>query len=144
MKEFSSMIKELKIETSGEHIDLYESMLSKFSNWKEYRRDIILSDLLNSGKKIEFIVDIKNHILGSIYIDFKNDDSFDISLNKACAAIQKLKFILKDNHVESLDIAIKVIDTPMGKELKKNIESGVEVKVKQIKINNKFIKFSIY
>ena len=138
------MIKELKVETSGEYIDFYESMLTKFSNWKEYRRDIILSDLLNSGKKIEFIVDIKNHILGSIYIDFKNDDSFDISLNKACAAIQQLKFILKDNHVESLAITIRVLDTPMGKELKKNIESGIEVKIKQIKKDNKFIKFSIY
>ena len=142
MKELSSMIKELKTEISGEHIDFYESMLTKFSNWKEYRRDIILSDLLNSGKKIEFIVDIKNHILGAIYIDFKNDDSFELS--KACAAIQQLKFILKDNHVESLDITIKVLDTKWGKELKSIIESGVEVKLKQIKKDNKFIKFSIY
>ena len=144
MKELSSMIKELKVETSGEHIDHYESVLSKFSNWKQYRRDIILSDLLNTGKKIEFIVDIKNHILGAIYIDFKNDDSFDTSLNKACAAIQQLKFILKDNHVESLDITIKVLDTKYGKELKNVIESGKEVSVKQIKKDNKFFKFSIY
>lgn len=135
---------ELKVETSGEHIDHYESMLSKFSNWKQYRRDIILSDLLNTGKKIEFIVDIKDHLIGAIYIDFKNDDSFDISLTKACAAIQQLKFILKDNHVESLDITIKVLDTKWGKELKDVIESGTEVKVKEVKENNKFIKFSIY
>jgi hypothetical protein len=138
------MIKELKVETSCEHIDHYESMLSKFSNWKQYRRDIILSDLLNTGKKIEFIVDIKYHIFGVIYIDFKNDDSFDISLGKACASIQQLKFILKDNHVESLDITIKVLDTEMSKELKDVIESGTEVMVKQIKSDNKFIKFSIY
>lgn len=135
---------ELKVETSGEHIDHYESVLDKFSNWKQYRRDIILSDLLNVGKKIEFIVDIENHIHGVIYIDFKNEDSFDISLNKACAVIQQLKFILKDNHVESLQMTIKTLDTEMGKELKSIIESGTEVIVKQIKSDNKFIKFSIY
>lgn len=138
------MIKELNVETSGEHIDHYESMLSKFSNWKEYRRDIILSDLLNVDKKIEFIVEVKNHIYGVVHIDFNNSDSYDISLGKACAAVQQLKFILKDNHVESLDITIKVLDTKMGRDLKKIIESGIEVKVKQIKSDNKFIKFSIY
>lgn len=137
------MIKELKVETSGEYIDHYEDMLNKFSNWKQYRRDIILSDLLNTGKKIEFIVDIKNHLHGVIYIDFNNEDSLDISLNKACATIKQLKFILKDNYVESLDITIKVLDTKWGKELKSIIESGTEVIVKQIKRGNKFIKFSI-
>ncbi len=138
------MIKEIKVETKNEHIDAYESILSKFSNWNQYRRDIILSDLLNEDKKIEFIVEIKNHMFGVIYIDFENIDNFDISLNKACASIKELKFILKNNIVQSLDIIIKVLDTEWGNKLKDLIDSGQEVKVKQVKKDNKIFKFSIY
>jgi hypothetical protein len=138
------MIIEIKVETDNEHIDAYESILSKFSNWNQYRRDIILSDLLNEDKKIEFIVEIKNHMFGVIYIDFENIDNFDISLNKACASIKELKFILKNNIVQSLDIIIKVLDTEWGNELKDLIDSGQEVKVKQVKKDNKIFKFSIH
>ena len=138
------MIKEIKVETNNEHIDDYGSILSKFSNWNQYRRDIILSDLLNEDKKIEFIVEIKNHLFGVIYIDFNNIDNFDISLNKACASIKELKFILKNNIVQSLDIIIKVLDTEWGNELKDLIDSGQEVKVKQVKKDNKIFKFSIH
>jgi hypothetical protein len=138
------MIKEIKVETDSEHIDAYESILSKFSNWNQYRRDIILSDLLNEDKKIEFIVEIKNHLFGVIYIDFNNIDNFDISLNKACASIKELKFILKNNIVQSLDIIIKVLDTEWGNELKELIDSSQEVKVKQVKKNNRIFKFSIH
>jgi hypothetical protein len=138
------MIKEIKVETKNEHIDAYESILSKFSNWNQYRRDIILSDLLNEDKKIEFIVEIKNHMFGVIYIDFENIDNFDISLNKACASIKELKFILKNNIVQSLDIIIKVLDTEWGNKLKDLIDSGQEVKVKQVKKDNKIFKFSIH
>lgn len=138
------MIKEIKVETNNEHIDAYESILSKFSNWNQYRRDIILSDLLNEDKKIEFIVEIKNHLFGVIYIDFNNIDNFDISLTKACASIKELKFILKNNIVQSLDIIIKVLDTKWGNELKDLIDSGQEVKVKQVKKDNKIFKFSIH
>ena len=137
------MIKEIKVETNNEHIDDYESILSKFSNWNQYRRDIILSDLLNEDKKIEFIVEIKNHIYGVIYIDF-DIDHFDISLKRACASITELKFILKNNIVQSLDIIIKVLDTEWGNKLKDLIDSGQEVKVKQVKKDNKIFKFSIH
>jgi len=138
------MIKEIKVETNNEHIDDYGSILSKFSNWNQYRRDIILSDLLNEDKKIEFIVEIKNHLFGVIYIDFNNIDNFDISLTKACASIKELKFILKNNIVQSLDIIIKVLDTEWGNKLKDLIDSGQEVKVKQVKKDNKIFKFSIH
>ena len=51
---------EFNVELSSNKISDYENLLSRFSNWKKYKREINLSQLLDSGKKIEFEVDIPN------------------------------------------------------------------------------------
>ena len=49
------------IELFNNRIEDYEEILSRFSNWKEYKREINLSQLLEEGKKIEFQVEIPNN-----------------------------------------------------------------------------------
>ena len=48
------MEKLFEIELLNNKIDDYEDILSRFSNWKKYKREINLNQLLEDGKKIEF------------------------------------------------------------------------------------------
>jgi hypothetical protein len=48
------------VNTDGLNLDNYEKYLSKFSNWKENKREINLNTLLESNKKIEFEIEMDN------------------------------------------------------------------------------------
>ncbi len=46
------MKKTFDIELQDNKIEDYEVILSKFSNWKQYKREINLNQLLEEGKKM--------------------------------------------------------------------------------------------
>jgi hypothetical protein len=125
-------------------LDLYESFLSKFNNWKEYKRELRLSNLLNEGKKLEFTVDIENHPHGCHYIEFDEHEklSFDTNLSSACGSIKSAKFILNNNIVESLDIEVMILDTYWGRTVKQILESKISLTLKQF-FAPKYVKFYI-
>lgn len=127
-----------KVELDDNTLEDYESFLSKFGNWKQYKRDIKLNTLLNEGKSIEFTVDIDSHIYGAFFIELDDGSDLikiDTSLQKACSALTNAKFILKDNKVLSLELTIKVLTTHFGKILQGLLDSGVEFIIKQIIIS---------
>ena len=64
------------IDVDGLKIDNYENYLSKFSNWKKYKREINLNLLLESGKKIEFEVEM-NNTQSVNYVSFQ-DKHFEV------------------------------------------------------------------
>lgn len=146
------MQQEFDILLDNNTLDQYEFFLSKFDIWKQYKRELKLSILLNEGKNIEFTVDIKSNNLNGTYLEFISNDKldFDIQLvshqniSKACAILNNIKFILNNNNVKSISINAKILNTSIGREVKKRIEDGFEIKAKQIFLSEgdyKFVKF---
>jgi len=100
------MKKTFDIELFNNRIEDYEDILSRFSNWKEYKREINLTQLLDDGKKIEFQVEIPNNH-SVLYVSASDD--FDVaitSLVNVCSVIQKMTFVIQNNKVLKLNVEI--------------------------------------
>jgi len=121
---------------NNNNLEQYEKLLSNFSNWKEYKRDIKLNSILED-KKIEFTLDISAHTLGVMYVNVITDDDYDYDvLKKSSSVIKFMKFILKGNNVLELEITIKTMTTEWGKIIRNLIESGVELELRQNIVDN--------
>jgi hypothetical protein len=136
-----SATKSFNIELDNNTLEQYEKLLSSFSNWKEYKREIKLNSILED-KKIEFTLDISGHAHGVMYVNVvvDDEDDFDV-LKKASSAIKFMKFILKGNNVLELEVTIKTMTTEWGKIIRDLIESGVELELKQNIVDNKVKSF---
>ena len=136
-----SVTKSFNIELDNNTLDQYEKLLSSFSNWKEYKREIKLNSILED-KKIEFTLDISGHAHGVMYVNvlIDGEDDFDV-LKKASSAIKHIKFILKGNNVLELEITIKTMNTEWGKIIGNLIESGIDLELKQNIVDNKVKSF---
>jgi hypothetical protein len=127
------MEKIFEIELINNKIEDYEDILSRFSNWKKYKREINLNQLLEDGKKIEFEVEISNN-QGVLYVSVV--DQIDTSITplvNACSVIKKMTFIILNNEVLKLTIELKLLTTKWGKIITKLLESGIELKLHQHK-----------
>jgi hypothetical protein len=136
-----SVTKSFNIELDNNTLEQYEKLLSNFSNWKEYKREIKLNSILED-KKIEFTLDISGHAHGVMYVNVvvDDEDDFDV-LKKTSSSIKHMKFILKGNNVLELEITIKTMTTEWGKIIGDLIESGVELELKQNIVDNKVKSF---
>jgi hypothetical protein len=136
-----SVTKCFNIELDNNTLEQYEKLLSNFSNWKEYKREIKLNSILED-KKIEFTLDISGHAHGVMYVNVvvDDEDDFDV-LKKASSAIKFMKFILKGNSVLELEVTIKTMTTEWGKIIRDLIESGVELELKQNIVDNRVKSF---
>lgn len=134
-------VKSFNIELDNNTLEQYEELLSNFSNWKEYKREIKLNSILED-KKIEFTLDISGHAHGVMYVNvlIDDEDDFDV-LKKTSSAIKHMKFILKGNNVLELEITIKTMTTEWGKIIRNLIESGVDLELKQHIVDNKVRSF---
>ena len=132
-----------EIDSLNSRIDNYEDILSKFSNWKKYKREINLSLLLEEGKKIQFDVEITNQ-QNVFYVSvFEDEKTKNLSsLINVCATINKFTFIICNHNVIKLNVLITTIDTKWGKIIRNLIDSGIELKLNQSKnIKNQVDKF---
>ena len=136
-----SVTKSFNIELDNNTLEQYEKLLSNFSNWKEYKREIKLNSILED-KKIEFTLDISGHAHGVMYVNvlIDDEDDFDV-LKKTSSAIKHMKFILKGNNVLELEITIKTMTTEWGKIIRNLIESGGDLELKQHIVDNKVRSF---
>jgi len=140
------MEKTFEIELFNSKIDDYEDILSRFSNWKENKREINLTQLLEDGKKIEFQVEIPNNH-SVLYVSASDD--FDVaitSLVNVCSVIQKMTFVIQNNKVLKLNVEIKLLTTKWGKIISNLLESGIDLKLHQHKnieekIDNFYFQF---
>jgi len=140
------MEKTFEIELFNSKIDDYEDILSRFSNWKENKREINLTQLLDDGKKIEFQVEIPNNH-SVLYVSASDD--FDVaitSLVNVCSVIQKMTFVIQNNKVLKLNVEIKLLTTKWGKIISNLLESGIDLKLHQHKnieekIDNFYFQF---
>ncbi len=136
-----SVTKSFNIELDNNTLEQYEKLLSNFSNWKEYKREIKLNSILED-KKIEFTLDISGHAHGVMYVNVlvDDEDDFDV-LKKTSSSIKHMKFILKGNNVLELEITIKTMTTEWGKIIGNLIESGIDLELKQRIVDNKVKSF---
>jgi hypothetical protein len=132
------MKKLFEIELLNNKIEDYEDILSNFSNWKEYKREINLNQLLEDGKKIEFEVEISNS-QGVLYVSVSDKVDSSIlhnpftSLVNACSVIKKMTFVILNNEVLKLSVEINLLTTKWGKIITNLLESGIELKLHQHK-----------
>ena len=122
-----------EIELLNNKMDDYEDILSRFSNWKEYKREINLNQLLEEGKKIEFEVEIpNNHSVLYVSVVDKGETIITRPVN-VCSVIQKMTFIILNNEVLKLSIEIKLLTTNWSKIITNLLESGIDLKLHQHK-----------
>jgi hypothetical protein len=134
-------IKSFNIKLDNNTLEQYETLLSNFSNWKEYKREIKLNSILED-KKIEFTLDISGHANGVMYVNVLVDDTDDFEvLKKASSAIKHIKFILKGNNVLELEITIRTLNTEWGNIIESLIESEIELELRQNIVDNKVKSF---
>ena len=126
------MIKSFEIELDDNEISSYEDILSKFSNWKKYKREINLNQLLEDGKKIQFDVEIENNT-NVFYVSVSDDFQYTTDLVNVCSAIKKFTFIILNNKVIKLELELKLLTTRWGITIKSILESGLDLKLYQQK-----------
>lgn len=107
-------------------LESYEKILSRFSDWKKYKREININQLLEEGKKIQFDIEIINNTM-AFHVSVKNSEyKYTTSLT-----INKLTFIILDNKVLKLEAELNLLDTQLGNIIKNLVESGLELKLNQ-------------
>ena len=126
------MIKTFEIELGDIEISSYENILSRFSNWKKYKREINLNQLLEDGKKIQFDVEIENNQC-VFYVSVSDDFKYTTSLVNVCSVITKFNFIILNNKVIKLEVELKILTTQWGKTIKNILESDIDLKLYQNK-----------
>lgn len=126
----SRVDKEFNIEVYNNTLDQYDKLLSSFKIWTQYKRDLKINSILESGRKIEFTVELEN---SSLFISANIDDDITNvnSLNNACAIVKNMKFIIYENKVEKLDIKISTLTTYYGKIIHDLIKADIDVRLNQ-------------
>lgn len=127
--------KDFNIQLDNNTIDQYDVLLSRFKDWVKYKRDIKINSLLESGKRIEFTVELQDNTnrLFTIYVSSVVDADISKvnSLNNACAVVKNMKFIIYENKVEKLDIKIGTLTTYYGKIIYDLIKADIDVRLNQ-------------
>ena len=118
-------------------LDQFEDLMSRYKEWTSFKRDIILTNVLESGKKIQF--DIESISLMAQLGNFGNV----VSLQMSVLIIKSMSFILKENKVEKLTLRCKVLSTPMGKVVKELMENSMDIDLKLHIIDNKVVYFYV-
>jgi hypothetical protein len=118
-------------------LDQFENLMSKYKEWASIKRDIRLTNVLESGKRIQF--DIESI---SMFGQFGNSGNI-LSLQMAVLRIKSMSFILKENKVQRLTLRCKVLSTPMGKVVKELMENSMDIDLKLHIIDNKVVYFYV-
>lgn len=118
-------------------LDQFEEMISKYKEWTEFKRDIRLASILESGKRIQF--DIESI---SIFAQLGNSGNM-VSLQQSSIYIKAMSFILKENKIEKLTLRCRVLETPMGKIVKELMENSMDIDLIPHIIDDKVVYFYV-
>ena len=124
------MKRTFEIELNNSKIENYEDILSRFSNWKKYKREINLNLLLEEDKKIQFDVEILND-QSVFYVSVSDDFKYTTALVNTCSVINKFVFIILNNQIINLKVDVTFLDTNWGKKVKNILESDIDLKLFQ-------------
>ena len=118
-------------------LDQFEDLMSKYKEWTSFKRDIRLTSILESGKKIQFDIE-------SISLNAQLGNSGNmISMQLSVLIIKGMSFILKENKIEKLTLRCRLLETPMGKVVKELMENSMTVDLKPHIIDNKVVYFYV-
>jgi hypothetical protein len=112
-----------QIDAKGYKLSNYESLLSKFSNWKKYKREIKINQVLEQNKKIELNIEIDNNPF-VLYVSFLD---FEKKTTGASAVINKMTYIIQNDEIIELNIEVNPLTTSWGKILSNLLKEGVQV-----------------
>ena len=118
-------------------LDQFEDLMSRYKEWTSFKRDITLTNILESGKRIQF--DIESI---SMFAQLGNSGNI-LSMQMSVLRIKSMSFILKENKVQKLTLRCKVLETPMGKVVKELIENSMDIDLKPHIIDDKVVYFYV-
>jgi hypothetical protein len=116
-------------------LDYYESLLTKYDQWKVFKREVRLTGLLNTGKKVQFDIEDVNLL---IYTDL---DAIQY-IHKAVFRTDTITFILMDENIISMSLSGEIIENTLGNAIKGILDVGINLKVK--KYNDKRGRITFY
>ena len=125
LKSKEMVVYTLEVELNDdESLDYYESLLNRYNQWKVFKREVRLTGLLNSGKKVQFDIEDANLL---IYTD---TDAIQY-IHKAVFRADNITFILKDEEIVSMLLSGEILPKPMGTCIKGILDEGIPLKIKK-------------
>lgn len=118
-------------------LDQFEDLMSRYKEWTSFKRDIRLTSILESGKKIQFDIE-------SISLNAQLGNSGNmISMQLSVLIIKGMSFILKENKIEKLTLRCRLLETSMGKVVKELMENSMNIDLKPHIIDDKVVYFYV-
>jgi hypothetical protein len=111
-----------EISLNGQTLSQFERVLSRYSEWISFKREIRLNTLLDD-KRIQFDIDDISEY------GFLGDDEVDINLTKTCILLKSMSFILSGDKIDKLEIKWRVLNTKNGEILRNIIESDIKIDI---------------
>lgn len=128
---------EFEVSLSENTLDQYENLMSRYREWKDFKRDIRLTSLLEAGKKIQF--DIESI---SMMVPLGHEEKI-VSIQLSALEIKSMSFILKEDRVERLTMRCRTLETPMGKVVNTLMEASIPIELRQKTIDGKIAYFYV-
>jgi len=125
------MEKQFVIKTENNMFSSYFPVLEKLPEFKQFKREITLNNLLLEGKKIQF--DVKDMVGISSFKIFGTTgepDTTIISVRKLSFKVKEMVFIIKDEFVESLSVTIETLENEEGKILENLFNNGFHLSLR--------------
>lgn len=118
-------------------LDQYENMMSRYREWKNFKRDIRLTGLLEEGKRIQFDIEEISMLVPT------GCEEIIVSLQLSTLEIKSMSFILKEDRVEKLTVKCRTLETPMGKVVRDLIDGCFPIEIRQNILDGKINYFYV-
>jgi hypothetical protein len=119
----------------------FEPILSPFSNWTQFKREIKLSSILE-GKKLEYLIEDINSAQNPIY-GLLEHSGYIVEIKKISFLIKEILFLIKDQDVLSLEVRIESLSTEYGKTIQSLIDGDIDFTLDYYKASDSMIYFYI-
>lgn len=107
----------------GNTLEAFDSMLRRYKQWSEFKRDVRITGLLNQGKKVQFDIEDANLL---VYTD---TDAIQY-IHKAAFRTDTITFIIKDEQLIDVKISGEILPSQMGQTIKSILDAELEVTVR--------------
>lgn len=125
-----------EISLNGQTLSQFEKVLSRYSEWTSFKREIRLNVLLDN-KRVQFDIDDISEY------GFLGDDEVDINLTRTCFVLKSMSFILNGDKIDKLEIKWRALNTQNGEVLKNIIDSNIDINIKMRFKENNFFYFYV-
>ena len=109
----------------------FTKLFSRYGDLKPFIRDIRLAALLDKASLYELdeIDQGTRPIYG--YLGIQEDNNYNIELSKVCFTVSRISIKMKDeNNIYDIEIGIRFLQTPIGKEAQSLLDSNIELELK--------------